>query len=158
MVPRLRATSEFMGKPERFFLCGGMGSGLVAKIANNYLCGINLLGAMESFNFALRSGVDKKVLFDVIHESTGQSFMLDKVCPVSGVVDVSPANNNWKLGFKTPMMVKDVGLGVEHAKLVDAPTELGTACMEFWAKAAHVEECKEIDCSSVYKYMLHGPD
>ena len=145
-----------MGREDRIFYCGPLGAGLCAKLANNYLCGVHLLAACEAMNFGIRSGVNKKVLFDVIQKSTGQSFMLDHVCPVGGIVPHVPSSNNYKLGFKTQLMIKDVSLGVEAAQKVNAKMYLADATSNFWREAAKSKDCWDLDGSSVYKYIFDG--
>jgi 3-hydroxyisobutyrate/3-hydroxypropionate dehydrogenase len=146
-----------MGSPEKVFFCGGLGAGLAAKIANNYLSGTHLLAAAEAMNIGIRLGVDKHLLFKVIHNSTGQSFMFDHVHPVPGVVPHAPSSKDYSGGFKAQMMVKDMTLGVEAAKRVGARATLGPAALELYKEAAVDPRCIDRDVSVIWRF-LDGPE
>lgn len=154
---RLSQIIHLMGLPEKVFYCGGLGSGLAAKIANNYLSGTNLLAAAEAMNIGIRLGVDKHLLFKVIHNSTGQSFMNDKVHPVPGVVADAPSSRDYEGGFKAQMMVKDMSLGVEAAKVVGARATLGSAALGVYQEAATDSRCVDRDVSVIWRF-LDGPE
>jgi len=146
-----------MGSPAKFFYVGGLGAGLAAKIANNYLSGVHLLAAAEAMNIGIRSGVDKTLLYNVIHASTGQSFMLDHVCPTPGVVPQAPSSNDYKGGFKAQMMVKDMSLGVDAARALGVRATTGAAALELYKEAAVDERCIDRDVSVVWRF-LDGPE
>src|SRR4051795_12075852 len=78
---RLEKVAAMMGNPKKFFYCGRLGAGLAAEISNNYLSCSILLAVAEAMAIGIRSGVDEKLLHDVIQNSTGQSFMADVVQP-----------------------------------------------------------------------------
>ena len=118
MAARINDVLVMMGQPKKFFWCGKLGAGLAAKISNNYISCTFLLVIAEAMAMGIRNGIEPKLLQDVIHNSSGQSFMGDHVNPVPGVVPHAPSSNNWRLGFKTQMMIKDIGLGVDAAKQV----------------------------------------
>lgn len=75
--PNLIPTMAMMGSPDKCFFCGKLGAGLAAKISNNYLAGTHLLASAEAMAFGIKSGIDKHLLYKIIHNSTGQSFMCD---------------------------------------------------------------------------------
>lgn len=154
---RLNSIVTGMGAPEKIFYCGGLGSGLAAKISNNYLCGTILLATAEAMNIGIRSGVDKHVLFEVIKNSTGQSFMCDNVNPVPGVVLHAPSSRDYQGGFKAQMMVKDMTLGVDAAKMVGVRSTLGPAALEVYKEAAIDPRCIDRDVSVIYRF-LDGPE
>jgi 3-hydroxyisobutyrate dehydrogenase len=153
----LNTTICYMGSPEKIFYCGGLGAGLAAKISNNYLSGTILLAVAEAMNIGIRSGVDKHVLFQVIHNSTGQSFMCDQVNPVPGVVLHSPSSRDYQGGFKAQMMVKDIQLGVDAAEKTGVRSTLGPAALELYKEAALDPRCIDRDVSVVYRF-LDGPE
>lgn len=130
-----------MGTPSKFFYCGTLGAGLAAKIANNYLSGTILLATAEAMAIGIKSGIDKHLLYNVIHNSTGQSFMCDRVNPVPGVVAHAPASRDYSGGFKAQMMVKDMTLGVEAGKAVGIRTTTGTAALGLYKESAVDERC-----------------
>lgn len=138
---KLTQVVTMMGDPNKFFWCGSVGTGLAAKISNNYIsCSVLLLVA-EAMAIGVKSGVDPKLLHQIIHNSTGQCFMLDNVCPVPGVVDHAPSSNNWKLGFKTQMFIKDISLGIDAARLVDLEPTMARAALAVFEKAAVDPRC-----------------
>lgn len=138
---RLTAVSLLMASPDKIFPCGPLGSGLAAKISNNYLCGTNLLASAEAMNFGIRNGVDKHILYKVIQNSTGQNFMLDKVTPVPGVNPAAPSSRDYQGGFKAQMMVKDMTLGVEVAEATGVVATMGRAALEVYKQAAVDPRC-----------------
>lgn len=146
-----------MSAPEKMFYCGGLGSGLAAKISNNYLSGTILLATAEAMNIGIRSGIDKHLLFQVIHNSTGQSFMCDHVNPVPGVVEHAPASRDYQGGFKAQMMVKDMQLGVDAASMTGVRSTLGPAALELYKEAAVDSRCVDRDVSVIYRF-LDGPE
>ena len=147
---RIHKTLSMMGMPEKLFWGGKLGAGLAAKIANNYLSCTFLLLIEEAMAMGVRSGVDPKLLHEVIQNSSGQSFMGDHVCPVPGVVPHAPSSNNWKLGFKTQMMIKDVGLGAEAARQVGIEPRMADLAIEIWKEAAQDPRCIDNDGSSIW--------
>lgn len=147
----------YMGSKEKVFYCGALGMGLAAKIANNYLSGTHLLAAAEAMNIGIRLGVDKHLLYKVIHNSTGQSFMNDNVHPVPGVVPHAPSSRDYQGGFRTQMMVKDMTLGVDAAKEVGCRVTLGPAALGLYKEAAVDPRCMDRDVSVIWRF-LEGPE
>jgi 3-hydroxyisobutyrate dehydrogenase-like beta-hydroxyacid dehydrogenase len=138
---RLEKVAAMMGNPKKFFYCGRLGAGLAAKISNNYLSCSILLAVAEAMAIGIRSGVDEKLLHDVIQNSTGQSFMADVVQPVPGVVPDAPSSNNYRLGFKTQMMIKDLGLGVKAGYATGIKPTIAEAAYWVYEKAAVDPQC-----------------
>lgn len=155
--PHLEATMSMMGTPSKFFYCGKLGAGLAAKISNNYLSGTILLASAEAMAIGIKSGIDKHLLYKVIHNSTGQSFMCDHVNPVPGVVAHAPASRDYEGGFKAQMMVKDMTLGVDAAAAVGIKPSTGQAALELYKQAALDSRCIDRDVSVVYRF-LDGPE
>ena len=145
---RLHAVAKSMGSEAKLFYCGSLGAGLAAKICNNYLSCTILLANAEAMATGIKLGIDKKLLHKIIHNSTGQSFMCDHVCPVPGVVPSAPSSNGYRLGFKAQMLVKDVGLGVDAANRVGIKPSIGEAAMEVYRKVAVDERCIVSESSS----------
>lgn len=142
LKPRIEAIAGTMGRSDRIFFCGNVGNALSAKVANNYIAVINLLATAEAMNIGIRSGIDKHTMYDIIHNSTGQSFMGDVVCPVPGVVKAAPASNGYALGFRTEMMPKDLGLALDQAKEVGASLVLGEPTIDLYRRAGEDPRCK----------------
>ena len=99
---------ENMGK--KIVHCGGAGAGQAAKICNNMILGISMIAVGEAFALAEKLGLSHQALFDVASTSSGQCWALTSYCPVPGPVPTSPANNDYKPGFASALMVKDLTL------------------------------------------------
>lgn len=104
-----------MGK--NLFYLGNNGTGLGAKIANNMLLGITMVGVSEAFNLAEKLGVGPKAFYDVASVSTGMCWALTKNCPVPGVLENTPASHDYKPGFATNLMLKDMRLSQEAGQI-----------------------------------------
>jgi len=153
---RLFDLMAMMGSPEKFFYCGAVGAGLAAKICNNYLSGVILLASAEAMNIGIRSGIDRQLLYQVVHNSTGQSFMFDNVNPAPGTVAHAPSSRNYEGGFKAQMMVKDMSLGVQAGEKTGVRTTTGSAALELYKEASTDPRCIDRDASVVYRF-LDGP-
>ena len=105
--------------------CGDAGAGQAAKICNNMILGISMIGVAEAFVLAEKLGLSHQALFDVASTSSGQCWSLTTYCPVPGPVPTSPANNDYKPGFAAELMLKDLGLAQEAARTAGAVTPLG---------------------------------
>ncbi|KAG4282231.1 hypothetical protein FPRO04_13352 [Fusarium proliferatum] len=154
---RLLTIAGYMGAANKAFFCGEAGNGLATKICNNYLSCTILLANCEAMAFGRKLGLDKHLLHKVIHHSTGQNFMLDHVNPVPGVVAHAPSSNGYAPGFKSQMLVKDVGLGVDAARSVGINPSIGNAAIKTFEKAGIDPICFDMDGSVVYRW-LGGPE
>jgi 3-hydroxyisobutyrate dehydrogenase len=132
--------------------CGGAGLGQAAKICNNMMLGINMIGTSEAFVLAEKLGLDKQAVFDVISTSSGATWVINKYCPVPGPVPASPANNGYKPGFATALMAKDLNLSQEAARAAGVATPMG-------AHAAQLYRIFEqagnggTDCSAIVNFL-----
>ena len=104
---------------ETFFHAGGPGAGQAVKICNNMMLAIAMLGVSEAFLLGKRLGLDYQKIFDVTSTSSGQSWALTTYCPVPGPVPTSPANNDYKPGFASNLMVKDLTLAQDAANAAE---------------------------------------
>ncbi len=104
---------------------GDAGAGQAAKICNNMLLGISMIGTCEAFVLAEKLGLDPQKLYDISSKSSGQCWSLTSYCPIPGPVPTSPANNDYQPGFAAPMMLKDLLLAEEAAGLNGANTPMG---------------------------------
>jgi 3-hydroxyisobutyrate dehydrogenase len=122
---------QCMGK--RVVHCGEAGAGQAAKICNNMILGISMIGVAEAFVLGERLGLSHQALFDVASTSSGQCWSLTTYCPVPGPVPTSPANNGYKPGFAASLMLKDLRLAQEAAAAAGAATPLGAAAAQLYA-------------------------
>ncbi len=120
---RARPVLETMGR--KVVHCGEAGAGQAAKICNNMILGISMIGVCEAFILAEKLGLSHQALFDVASTSSGQCWALTSYCPVPGPVPASPANHGYKPGFAAALMLKDLTLSQEAARSSGATTELG---------------------------------
>jgi len=120
-----------MGK--RVIHCGEAGAGQAAKICNNMILGISMIGVCEAFVLAEKLGLSAQALFDVASTSSGQCWSLTSYCPVPGPVPASPANNSYKPGFAAALMLKDLRLAQEAALAAGAATPLGAEAAQLYA-------------------------
>jgi 3-hydroxyisobutyrate dehydrogenase len=125
-----RPVLEAMGK--KIVHCGHAGAGQAAKICNNMILGISMIAVGEAFALAEKLGLSHQALFDVASTSSGQCWALTSYCPVPGPVPASPANNGYKPGFASALMVKDLTLAQDAAKAAGAATPLGKHAQELY--------------------------
>ncbi|MBP1849553.1 3-hydroxyisobutyrate dehydrogenase [Rhizobium halophytocola] len=112
--------------------CGDGGSGQAAKICNNMLLGISMIGACEAFSLAEKLGLSAQAAFDVISTSSGSCWSVNTYCPVPGVGPKSPADNDYKPGFAAELMAKDLGLSQEAAANAGHATPLGAHALALY--------------------------
>ena len=105
--------------------CGPGGNGQAAKICNNMLLAISMIGVSEAFNLGRALGLDDQVFFDVASNASGQCWSLTSYCPVPGPVPASPANKGYQPGFAAALMLKDLKLAMEAVDDVGSNTPLG---------------------------------
>ncbi|XKM44025.1 3-hydroxyisobutyrate dehydrogenase (plasmid) [Rhizobium ruizarguesonis] len=122
---------EAMGK--KIVHCGEAGAGQAAKICNNMILGISMVGVCEAFVLAEKLGLSHQALFDVASTSSGQCWSINTYCPVPGPVPTSPANNDYKPGFAAALMLKDLRLSQEAALASGASTPLGAEAAQLYA-------------------------
>ena len=127
-----KAKSVLEGMGKRVVHCGDAGAGQAAKICNNMILGISMIGVAEAFVLAEKLGLSHQALFDVASTSSGQCWSLTSYCPVPGPVPASPANNNYKPGFASALMLKDLRLAQEAAAAAGATTPMGAAAAQIY--------------------------
>ncbi len=122
---------EIMGK--NVFHAGDAGNGQVAKICNNMLLGIHMIGTCEAFNLANKLGLDAQTFFDISSTASGQNWSMTSYCPAPGPVESAPSNRNYQPGFAAAMMLKDLRLAKEAASTAHAATPLGAQAEALYA-------------------------
>jgi 3-hydroxyisobutyrate dehydrogenase len=139
-----------MGK--KIVHCGGAGAGQAAKICNNMILGISMIAVSEAFALAEKLGLSHQALFDVASTSSGQCWSLTSYCPVPGPVPTSPANNDYKPGFASALMVKDLTLAQDAAKAAGAATPLGRHAQEIY-RAFDADGHGGVDFSGIIQHV-----
>jgi 3-hydroxyisobutyrate dehydrogenase len=134
---------------------GASGAGQAAKICNNMILGISMVAVSEGFNLAEKLGLDPQKLFDIASRSSGQCWSLTSYCPVPGPVPTSPANRDYKPGFTTDMMLKDLKLAQQAAQAAGAATPLGAAAQSLYALFA-AQGNGPVDFSGIIRMIRGG--
>lgn len=129
-LEKARFALEIMGG--RIVHCGDGGAGQAAKMCNNMLLGISMIGACEAFALAEKLGLSQQALFDVVSTSSGSCWSVNAYCPVPGVGPKSPADNDYRPGFAAALMLKDLGLSQQAAETVGAATPMGRHAAEIY--------------------------
>ncbi|WP_018697708.1 3-hydroxyisobutyrate dehydrogenase [Amorphus coralli] len=145
---------EVMGKT--VVHAGGAGNGQAAKICNNMILGISMIGVSEAFNLADSLGLDRQALFDIASTASGQCWSLTTYCPVPGPVPTSPANRDYQAGFTGAMMLKDLNLAQEAARTTGTATPLGAGAQQLYTLFASDGQAGR-DFSAIIEY-LRGRD
>ena len=130
-VERARPLLEAMGK--NLFHAGAAGAGQVAKVCNNMLLGVLMVGTSEAIALGLANGLDPKVLSEIMRRSSGGNWALEKYNPLPGVMENVPASRNYAGGFGTDLMLKDLGLAMESALATGTATPLGSMARNLYA-------------------------
>ena len=121
---RAKPALDIMGK--NVFHAGDAGNGQAAKICNNMLLGIHMIGTCEAFNLAEKLGLDAQTFYDISSTASGQNWSMTSYCPAPGPVESAPSNRNYQPGFAAAMMLKDLRLAQDAATSARAATPLGT--------------------------------
>ncbi len=148
---KAKAVLEGMGR--KIVHCGDAGAGQAAKICNNMMMAVNMLGTCEGIALAEKLGLSHQALFDVVSTSSGGSWAMNAYCPVPGPVPTSPANNDYKPGFMTALLVKDLTLAQEAAQQTGTATAMGAHALATFRLFMTMAQSDTQDFSSVMKFV-----
>ena len=148
-LERARPVLSKMGK--NIFHAGEAGAGQVAKICNNLLLAIHMIGTSEALNLGVKHGLDPKTLSEIMGQSSGANWSLQKYNPYPQVMPEAPASHAYQGGFGVKLMLKDLHLALGAANEVAAQTPLGKLAREIYQR--HSQEWGERDFSSVLEYI-----
>jgi 3-hydroxyisobutyrate dehydrogenase len=149
-VERAKPLLTKMGKAVMH--AGASGAGQVAKICNNMLLGILMIGTSEALNLGVAYGLDPKVLSNIISKSSGRNWALEIYNPMPGIMDNVPASRGYEGGFGTQLMLKDLGLAQEVAHAAHAKTPLGEIALQLYRQHAGEGNAK-LDFSSIFQMI-----
>ncbi len=121
---------EAMGKA--VIHAGDAGNGQAAKICNNMLLAVQMIGTAEAFAMAQKLGLDPQTFYDISSVSSGQCWSMTSYCPVPGVGPKSPSDNDYQGGFATGLMLKDLKLAMEAAETAGMDTRIGAKAKELY--------------------------
>lgn len=137
--------------------CGDGGTGQAAKICNNMLLGISMIGTCEAFALAEKLDLSQSALFDVVSTSSGSCWSVNTYCPVPGIGPKSPADNGYKPGFAAGLMLKDLGLAQQSANDTDAVTPLGSHAKNLYQQMVDAG-FGETDFSGMIEFLTDTKD
>jgi len=141
---------ENMGK--RIVHCGEAGAGQATKICNNMMLAISMIGVSEAFVLAEKLGLSHQALFDVVSTSSGQSWAMTSYCPVPGLVPTSPANRDYQPGFTAAMMLKDLKLAQDAARLTRSVAPLGAGATAVYQRFVD-DGGAAVDFSGIIRFL-----
>ena len=130
LFERIKPVLKPMGK--NIVHCGESGNGQVAKICNNMLLGISMIGVAETMSLGAALGIDPKVLAGIINTSSGRCWSSDAYNPYPGVMDDVPAARGYAGGFAADLMLKDLGLATEAAKQAKQTVHMGAMAQQLY--------------------------
>ena len=129
--------------------CGPSGNGQAAKICNNMILGVTMIATCEAFALADRLGLSRQSMFDVVSDSSGYSWTMNAYCPAPGVGPKSPADDGYRPGFASDLMLKDLRLSQQAAEAADADTPMGKAARDLYARFVEKEDGAGRDFSAM---------
>jgi 3-hydroxyisobutyrate dehydrogenase-like beta-hydroxyacid dehydrogenase len=150
-LPRAEAALKLMGK--RIIPMGPPGSGLKAKLANNYLLALNNIATAEAMHMGVAWGLDATALAGLINISTGKCWPSEVNNPVPGVVKTAPASRDYAGGFGVALMNKDLKLALKAVDDAGLRVELGLKAKEIYDAIEASQALKTKDFSVVYRWL-----
>ena len=136
---------------------GPVGSGEVAKLCNNLVSGVVAVAVSEAFRIAEGFGVDPKIVTEVISKSSGNTWVMEHMHPVPGLVARAASTNEYRPGFMTDLMCKDLGLAVDAARALRVPVFVAPAAQQVY-RLASSHGLGRKDFTSVYTFLKPSAD
>ena len=136
---------------------GTSGAGQAAKICNNMILGATMIATCEAFVMAQKLGLDPKVFYDISSKASGQSWSMTSYCPVPSVGPQSPADDEYRGGFATNLMLKDLLLAMQAAEQVNAAVPMGARAAELYQAFADLDQ-GQVDFSGIIKMLEASGD
>ncbi|MBX7483412.1 3-hydroxyisobutyrate dehydrogenase [Qipengyuania qiaonensis] len=146
---RAEAVLNAMGKA--VIHAGDAGAGQTAKICNNMLLAISMIGTAEAMKMAEKLGLDPQKFYEISSQSSGYCWSLNAYTPMPGVGVESPADKDYQGGFATGLMLKDLRLAMEAAQTADASIPLGRHAGELYEQFA--KDNAGLDFSAIIKTL-----
>ncbi len=147
---RAKPLLDDMGKA--VIRAGDNGAGQAAKMCNNMLLGATMIATCEAFVMAQKLGLDPQAFYDIASVSSGQSWSMTSYAPLPGVGPVTPADNDYKGGFATALMLKDLRLAMAAAADANAATPMGSRAAELY-EAFAAEGNGAVDFSGIIRTL-----
>ena len=142
---------EVMG--QKIVHCGDSGAGQAAKICNNMILGITMIGTCEAFALADKLGLSRQKMYDVVSGASGQSWSMTSYCPAKGVGPQTPADNDYKPGFSADLMLKDLRLAQSASDDAGMTTHMGALATELYRRFVEEGQGSGKDFSAMLEDM-----
>ena len=123
---------------------GDLGSGNVAKLANQMVVAINIAAVAEALTFAKKAGTDPELVYQAIRGGLAGSTVMDAKAPMM-------LAGNYKPGFRIELHIKDLNNALNAAHAISSPAPLTAEMMEIM-QFLRSEGCDKDDHSSIVKY------
>lgn len=114
------------------FHAGPDGAGQVAKVCNNQLLAVLMIGTSEAMALGVANGLEPAVLAEIMRQSSGGNWALEKYNPWPGVMPAAPASNGYHGGFMAELMAKDLGLAQQAAQATASSTPMGALALQLY--------------------------
>ncbi|QKE63884.1 3-hydroxyisobutyrate dehydrogenase [Aquipseudomonas campi] len=150
-LEKARPILAAMGK--NIFHAGPDGAGQVAKVCNNQLLAVQMIGTAEAMALGVASGLDPAVLAEIMRQSSGGNWTLEKYNPWPGVMENAPASKGYSGGFMAELMAKDLGLAQEAAQATASSTPMGALALQLYRLLLKQGNGK-LDFSAVQKLFV----
>jgi len=147
-----RAQTVLRGMGKTIVQAGGPGAGQAAKICNNMMLAITMIGVSEGFLLGEKLGLDRAKLWAITSAATAQSWALSNYCPAPGPVPGAPSNRDYAPGFMAALMLKDVKLSQAAAEATGSPTPLGAHAAALYQKLVDAGDGAR-DFSVIYRWL-----
>lgn len=150
---RSKRILSYMGK--NFMYCGGPGLGQVAKICNNLLLAISMIGTSEVLHLGKKLGMDPALLTSVINSSSGRCWSSEIYNPVPDIMPNVPSSKQYQGGFGVKLMCKDLDLALNSATQAKANVPLGSLTRQLYQLMSCHQDYYDKDFSVIYKFLDH---
>ncbi|KAJ1917306.1 hypothetical protein H4219_003265 [Mycoemilia scoparia] len=151
IVERVEPALLSMGK--NVVHCGDLGTGLIAKICNNLLLAVTMVGACEALHLGTKLGMDPKLLSSIMNISSGRSWTIDTANPIPGYLPNSPSSKGYEGGFAIKLILKDVGLAMSAAKDTKSSMMASALTEQIYRHVSNYEQYSNKDFSVLYKWL-----
>ena len=132
----VRAEKILSGMGKKIFHAGDHGAGQIAKMCNNMLLAVHMIGTAEALQLGMNNGLDAGVLSEIMKNSSGDNWSLQNYNPVPGVMPGTPASNDYQPGFMAQLMLKDLGLAMENSLKTQSAVPMGAMARSLYASFA----------------------
>ncbi len=123
---------------------GPIGSGNVAKLANQMIVAVNIAACAEAFTFAAKMGTDPALVFEAIKGGLAGSNVMNAKVPM--MID-----GNYNPGFRVALHTKDLTNALNAAHAINSPAPFTAQAMEIF-QFLNARGCDKDDHDAMVKY------